>query len=74
MADAVDFATDLVADHLDKSISAARASVPAGQPGECEECGETMPRLVRGRCGFCRDGRVPPPSWYEARDAEAQAA
>ncbi|MBB3910871.1 hypothetical protein GGQ81_001472 [Sphingomonas desiccabilis] len=25
--------------------------------GECGECGEDMPRLVHGRCGFCRDGR-----------------
>lgn len=74
MADDVDFATDLVAANLEKSISAARAPVPAGEPGECDECGEEMPRLVEGRCGFCRDGRRPPLSWYEAREAEAKAA
>lgn len=71
MADPVDFATDLVAENLEKSISAARAAVPAGEPGECHECGEDMPRLVEGRCGFCRDGRVPPASWFEKRDREA---
>lgn len=26
-----------------------------GEPGECEKCGEEMPRLVRGVCCFCRD-------------------
>ena len=71
MADNVDIATDLVAVGLEKSISAARAPVPAGKPGECDECGEDMPRLVEGRCGFCRDGRRPPASWYEQRDREA---
>lgn len=71
MADDVDFATALVAANLEKSISAARAPIPAGEPGECDECGEDMPRLVEGRCGFCRDGRLPPPDFYErARPAQ----
>ena len=39
--------------------------VPAGVAGECENCGEHMPRLVDGQCGYCRDGRIPP-----ARDVE----
>jgi len=69
MADDVDFATELNAAQLEKSINAARAPVPAGVAGECDECGEDMPRLVHGRCGFCRDGRRPPPEWYEGRDA-----
>lgn len=71
MADYVDHATVLADAHLEKSIIAARAPVPVGAPGECAQCGEDMPRLVRGRCGFCRDGRVPPPSWFEAREASA---
>lgn len=74
MADDVDFATELNAAHLEKSISAARAPVAAGIAGECDECGEDMPRLVHGRCGFCRDGRRPPPGWYETREAQARAA
>jgi RNA polymerase-binding transcription factor DksA len=58
MADEIDQANELASQHLDRSIRAARAPVPAGVPGQCEECGEEMPRLVGGRCGFCRDGRV----------------
>lgn len=69
MADDVDFATRLADAHLERSIDAARASVPVGEPGECDGCGEDMPRLVEGRCGFCRDGRNPPPSWYAEREA-----
>lgn len=59
MADNVDFATDLVADKLEQQIRAARAPIPHGEPGECETCFEQMPRLVNGRCGYCRDGRCP---------------
>lgn len=60
MADDVDMANDLAEQHLDHSLRAARAPVPKGEPGECDECGEDMPRLVNGRCGFCRDGRRRP--------------
>ncbi len=75
MADDVDFATALVADNLEKTISAARAPIPVGAAGECEECGEDMPRLVDGRCGFCRDGRRPPADFYErARPAQKGGA
>jgi hypothetical protein len=59
MADDVDHATDLADQHLEHSLRAARAAVPVGEPGECEQCGEDMPRLVNGRCGYCRDGRKP---------------
>lgn len=59
MADTVDFATDLVAEQLEQGIRAARAQIPVGEPGECEACFEQMPRLVNGRCGYCRDGRGP---------------
>lgn len=57
MADEIDQANELAEQHLERSIRAARVAIPAGVPGECEECGEDMPRLVDGRCGFCRDGR-----------------
>lgn len=59
MADDVDKAAVLADQHLEHSLRAARAAVPAGIPGECEQCGEDMPRLVDGRCGYCRDGRAP---------------
>ncbi len=60
MADTVDFATDLVAEKLERGIRAARAPIPVGEPGECETCFEEMPRLVNGQCGYCRDGRQHP--------------
>ena len=34
---------------------AARAVIPAGEPGECLNCGEESKRLVRGNCARCRD-------------------
>lgn len=60
MADDVDHANAITEAHLERSLAAARAPIPAGQPGECEQCGEDMPRLVDGRCGYCRDGRSRP--------------
>jgi len=36
-------------------MAAKVAAIPAGEPGECEKCGEDMPRLVRGVCCPCRD-------------------
>ena len=33
-----------------------RPIVP-GVAGECERCGDDMPRLVGGLCAPCRDGR-----------------
>lgn len=57
MADEMDLAAELEQEHLTRSISAARRTVPAGVPGECEECGYDSPRLVGGRCAPCRDGR-----------------
>lgn len=60
MADAVDMAGDLVAEHLARSIAAARVAVAAGAAGDCVSCGEHFARLVDGRCGFCRDGRRRP--------------
>jgi hypothetical protein len=57
MTDLIDHANAIAEAALERQIAAARAPVPAGEPGECEGCGEDMPRLVGGRCGFCRDGR-----------------
>jgi hypothetical protein len=60
MADVADRANDCLQQHLDVTLRAAREPMPAGEPGECDGCGEQMPRLVDGRCGYCRDGRRRP--------------
>lgn len=65
MADIVDLATEFQDAHLAQSLRRVGAAIEAGVPGECDECGEDMPRLVAGRCGFCRDGRRPPPDFYD---------
>lgn len=57
MADQIDDANEISEEHLKRSIDAARQPIPAGEPGVCDECGDDMPRLVNGRCGYCRDGR-----------------
>ena len=31
------------------------AEIPKGVAGECERCGEDMPRLINGVCAPCRD-------------------
>jgi len=56
MADDIDLITerDLGIDAL---IHSQRYNIPAGTPGECDECGEHSPRLIGGRCAPCRDGR-----------------
>jgi RNA polymerase-binding transcription factor DksA len=57
MSDPVDTANDIEQRALERQIAAARAPIAVGVAGECEGCGEQMPRLVQGYCGFCRDGR-----------------
>jgi hypothetical protein len=58
MADEADRAAELTAFFLKASIHAA-ISIPfiPGEPGECDRCGDDMPRLVGGLCAPCRDGR-----------------
>lgn len=63
MSDIADYAAEIADEHIALSIARARKPIAQGQPGECEECGEYMPRIVNGQCGFCRDGRAPPPGW-----------
>jgi len=31
------------------------AAIPEGEPGICNHCEEGFTRLVRGKCGRCRD-------------------
>lgn len=59
MADVADMAVEIEAEHLARGLSRIRP-VAVGVAGECDECGEDMPRLVDGRCGYCRDGRAQP--------------
>lgn len=56
MSDEADLAAAIGARELDRAIAAARVTVPAGVPGECDGCERYSPRLVGGRCARCRDG------------------
>lgn len=60
MADVVDMAAELQDEHLALSLQRARLPIAEGVAGECEQCFEDSPRLVGGRCAFCRDGRRRP--------------
>jgi hypothetical protein len=53
---------DIVGDRMlkdDAMIHSIRYEIPLGVAGECSDCGEPRPRLIAGRCAFCRDGRMP---------------
>lgn len=58
MADEADRAQDQEEFQREAMIRSALSTpfVP-GEPGECDRCGEDMPRLVGGLCAPCRDGR-----------------
>lgn len=56
--DEIDIANDSAAKDLAQREHAARqaaANIPAGQPGDCDLCGEWTARLVGGACAPCRD-------------------
>ena len=58
MADEADRAQAQEEWQREAMISSARsAPFVRGVPGECERCGDDMPRLVGGLCAPCRDGR-----------------
>lgn len=67
MADNADIAFELADAAVSRGLATIAADIPAGVAGECDDCGEPMPRLIDGRCGFCRDGRRPPLSFYADR-------
>lgn len=61
MADEADHANDQIeraGAYLVADVCRAAARIPAGEPGNCRECGDEMPRLVNGRCAPCRDQRT----------------
>lgn len=58
MADEIDIANDYAQKMEERNVAAIRAAaanIPAGESGECYECGEESKRLVRGLCAQCRD-------------------
>jgi hypothetical protein len=58
MADDADSAQDeldRVYDVAKQHFSKLASEIPAGEPGECERCGEFSLRLVEGACAPCRD-------------------
>jgi RNA polymerase-binding transcription factor DksA len=62
MSDDVDIAIELEEAHRDRALRQVREAarrIPAGEPGECVECGEYYARLVGGRCAGCRDEKSP---------------
>lgn len=59
MPDVVDMAQQIEHEHRMRAIRAARAPVPAGEPGDCHDCGDESPRLVDRLCAPCREPRVP---------------
>ena len=58
MADEADRAAEQTDFWLRSHIHAATSlPIQPGVPGECDRCGDDMPRLVGGLCAPCRDGR-----------------
>lgn len=58
MTDIIDIANDYAAIEAESSLAMVRraaAAMPAGEPGECEECSEESPRLVERLCARCRE-------------------
>ena len=58
MADEADVANQQVENLEASSVMAVRraaANIPAGEPGDCAECGEFFTRTVGGYCCRCRD-------------------
>ena len=58
MADIADVTTEQMEVREAANIAEIRrkaAEIPKGVPGECDLCGEDMPRLINGVCAPCRD-------------------
>jgi len=56
--DPLDRATELAEEeraHNEAEVRRQAAAFDPGAPGVCVECGQSMPRLVRGLCCPCRD-------------------
>lgn len=60
MADQIDRANAYASAEAAAREAAVRqlaAEIPAGEPGDCDLCGEWTGRLVGGACAPCRDAR-----------------
>lgn len=60
MADLIDQANDHAAAEsaaAEAAVRMAATEIPAGEPGDCDFCGEWTGRLVGGACAPCRDAR-----------------
>lgn len=57
MPDEIDLAQDREQIATDDAIREVqrKAAMPAGEPGDCDLCGEWSARLVNGACAPCRD-------------------
>ena len=58
MSDIADVANRQLLAEQDEQSRIAKAnaeSIPVGEPGECDTCGEYTPRLVNKMCCPCRD-------------------
>ncbi len=56
--DIIDQANDRAELDTANCVATARAraaNIPAGEPGDCDLCGEWSQRLVNGACAPCRD-------------------
>jgi len=54
-ADITDERIAIASENAINKVRNAVARIPVGIPGECDKCGEDMPRLVDGWCCWCRD-------------------
>lgn len=59
MADLADQAFLIEQEHIARGLAAVCSTIPDGEPGECDECGEVTPRIVDGLCAPCREPRIP---------------
>lgn len=57
MADECDYAKEVEEQTLARNIAQVlkRSSIPPGEAGECELCGEWSGRLILAACAPCRD-------------------
>lgn len=56
--DDADFTSNVIDIETERAILKVRnaaAKIPAGDPGDCEICGEWFSRLVNSVCARCRD-------------------
>ena len=53
--DEADRADQEVENNLAEALRLAAKDMPAGEPGDCDLCGEWSGRLVNGVCAPCRD-------------------